>query len=203
MWNHSGSHNVPSHNFDCQITHDGTFQTGKVERGITWNYKHYYLRGLHSTHTSNKEFWRMIALIYSHHNLCLPVLICSVTVVKTVKTFATTVNILCVMLLFSTVNTWKCLHGASSFYKELNKLEVVLKEKERNNPECEPGFCNWFCTHKIDAIMSGIVKPVREEAGLYRISTYTIHNQCKWISECYDSKKVNYNINELPALLIT
>ena len=49
----------------------------------------------------------MIALIHSHHNLYLPVLISSVTVVKTVKTFATTVNVLCVTLLFSMVKTVK------------------------------------------------------------------------------------------------
>ena len=34
------------------------------------------------------------------------------------------------------------------------------------NPGCQPGFYDWFCTYKADQLVSGVLKPVREEAGL-------------------------------------
>ena len=88
-------------------------------------------------------------------------------------------------------------NNASSFYKE---LEEVWKAQEQNNPEAKPGFFNWFCRHKIDAILSGMLKPVREEAGLGYPPTQFTTNASESLNAMI-KRKVSYNKNELPAFV--
>ena len=89
---------------------------------------------------------------------------------------------------------------AVSFYKEIDRMEEVWKEKEQNNLEAKPGFFNWFCTHKIDAILSEMLKPVREEAGLGFPPTQFTTNASASLNAMI-KRKVSYNKNELPAFV--
>ena len=52
------------------------------------------------------------------------------------------------------------------FYEKLEQMELKWKQKEEKIPGCQPRFYNWFCTYKADQLVSGMLKPVREEAGL-------------------------------------
>ena len=55
------------------------------------------------------------------------------------------------------------------FYQKLEELEEMKKMweiKEQKSPDCIPGFYFWFCEHKVDSIVSGVLRLVREEAGL-------------------------------------
>ena len=54
----------------------------------------------------------------------------------------------------------------ASFYQMLDELEAKWKEKEEETLGCLPGFHDLFCLHKVDGILSGMLKSVREEAGL-------------------------------------
>ena len=58
-WNHSGSHTIPFH---IHIGSDDDISIEKCAPGATGS-DIYYLRRLHSTHPSNPEFKRLIALI--------------------------------------------------------------------------------------------------------------------------------------------
>ena len=73
IWNHSGSHNIP---FECQISDDGTVHIGRGVLSNQENYKHYYLRRLHSTHPSNRAFRRMIALITGWYFIATNLSVC-------------------------------------------------------------------------------------------------------------------------------
>ena len=52
------------------------------------------------------------------------------------------------------------------FYKKLEEMRKIWEAKEKESSDCIPGFYSWFCEHKVDSIVSGMLKPVREEAGL-------------------------------------
>lgn len=65
-WNHSGSHTVPFH---AQVLIDGYVKLEKCAPGAAGPHV-FYLRRLHSTHPSNPEFKRMIALISGIVNVC-------------------------------------------------------------------------------------------------------------------------------------
>ena len=58
-WNHSGSHTVPFHAY---VHTDGFIEVDKCAQGATGK-DVYYLKRLHSTHPSNPDFKRLIALI--------------------------------------------------------------------------------------------------------------------------------------------
>ena len=45
-------------------------------------------------------------------------------------------------------------------------MEPKWRKKEEETPGCQPGFYDWFLTHKAHQLVSGMLKPVREEAGL-------------------------------------
>ena len=54
----------------------------------------------------------------------------------------------------------------STFYRKLDDFQHQMTEFERENPGSKPGFYDWLSQYKVDAIGSGMLKSVREEAGL-------------------------------------
>ena len=54
----------------------------------------------------------------------------------------------------------------SQFYEKLEEFKQKIADKEQQNPELHTGFYEWLCQYKVDRVVSGMLKPVREEAGL-------------------------------------
>ena len=54
----------------------------------------------------------------------------------------------------------------SLFYEKLDDFSCKMADKEKENPGSVSGFYEWLCQYKVDAIVSGMLKPIRVEAGL-------------------------------------
>ena len=78
------------------------------------------------------------------------------------------------------------------------KSQVAAKEDE--NPNARKGFFEWFCRHKIDSILSGMLKPVRQEAGLGVPPSSFTTNTCESINAVL-KRKVDFKKNELPTFV--
>lgn len=52
------------------------------------------------------------------------------------------------------------------FYQKLEEKKVLWEEKEKEHPDCSTGFYDWFCQHPCEQIVSGMLRHVREDAGL-------------------------------------
>ena len=88
----------------------------------------------------------------------------------------------------------------SAFYVQLEDFKNSIATKEIENPGASKGFFEWFCQHKVDTIVSGMLKPVRQEAGLgLPPSTFTT-NTCESINAVL-KRKVDFKKNELPTFV--
>lgn len=82
-----------------------------------------------------------------------------------------------------------------TLYRKLDELEAEWKQKEDENPGCEPGFYDWVCTHKVDAILSGMLKP-----GLGFPPVPFTTNASESLNAMI-KRKVNYSKYELPTFV--
>ena len=61
-------------------------------------------------------------------------------------------------------------------------------------------FFDWFVQHKVEMITSGMLQPMREDAGLgFPPASFTT-NACESLNAML-KRKVNYKKNELPAFV--
>ena len=70
----------------------------------------------------------------------------------------------------------------SLFYEKLEEFKHKMADKEKENPGSHPGFFEWLCQYKVDNIVSGMFKQVREEAGLGLPSSSFTTNACESIN---------------------
>ena len=84
-----------------------------------------------------------------------------------------------------------------------DKLEAKKAEwlkREADNVGVVPGFFDWFLQYKVEMITSGMLQPLREDAGLgYPPISFTT-NACESLNTVL-KRKVNYKKNELPAFV--
>ena len=59
------------------------------------------------------------------------------------------------------------------------------------------GFYDWFYEHKVDSIVSGMLTPVQEEAGLWKPPEKFTTNASEYLLK----RKMNLKKNELPTLV--
>ena len=90
--------------------------------------------------------------------------------------------------------------SVSVFYEKLEEFKSTMTEKEKQNPASRPGFYEWLCRYKADNIVSGMLKPVREEAGLGLPPSSFTTNACESINAML-KRKVEYKKNELPTFM--
>ena len=83
------------------------------------------------------------------------------------------------------------------FYKKLEEMRKLWEAKEKESSDCIPGFYPWFCEHKVDSIVSGMLKPVREEAGLGSPPSSFTTNANESLNAML-KRKVDFKKNELP-----
>ena len=85
-------------------------------------------------------------------------------------------------------------------YHKLQEKRVEWKRKEENNPTCCAGLLEWFCNNKLDAITTGMLKPIREDTGLGVPPAIFTTNASESINFVLN-RKVNHNKNELPSFV--
>ena len=88
----------------------------------------------------------------------------------------------------------------SIFYRKLDDFQQKMSEFEKANPGSKPGFYDWFSEYKIDAIVSGMLKSVREEAGLGVPPSIFTTNASESINAML-KRKVLYKKSELPSFV--
>lgn len=86
------------------------------------------------------------------------------------------------------------------FNQKLEELKSEWEQNEDKNPSCVPGFYEWFCTYKVESILSGMLKPIREEAGLGFPPTNFTTNASESLNAMI-KRKVDYKRNELPVFV--
>lgn len=57
-----------------------------------------------------------------------------------------------------------------------------MTDKEKENPGSRPGSYEWLCQYKVDNVVSGMLKPVCEEAGLGLPPSSFTTNACESIN---------------------
>ena len=88
----------------------------------------------------------------------------------------------------------------SVFYEKLEEFKDKMNAKEEENIGSRAGFYDWFCRYKVDAVISGMLKPVREEAGLGVPPSRFTTNASESINAML-KRKVEYKRNELPTFM--
>ncbi len=86
------------------------------------------------------------------------------------------------------------------FHQQLEEKEKEWRSKEEEIPGCLPGFHDWFCEYKIDSVVGGMLKPVREEAGLGMPPSSFTTNASESLNAML-KRKVNFKKNELPEFV--
>ncbi|XP_065891101.1 uncharacterized protein [Dysidea avara] len=86
------------------------------------------------------------------------------------------------------------------FYKQLEERKVQWDRIEKENPGCVSGFYEWFNEHKCEEIVSGMLSPVREDAGLGVPPSAFTTNVSESITAML-KRKVNYKKSELVAFI--
>ena len=90
--------------------------------------------------------------------------------------------------------------SASLFYDKVEEFKSKMIKKEKKNPDARPGFYDWFCQHKVEAIASGMLKPIRIEAGLGVPPSSFTTNACESMNAML-KRKVEYKKNEIPGFM--
>ena len=86
------------------------------------------------------------------------------------------------------------------FFEKLEAKKDDWLERERDNTGVVPGFFDWFFHHKVEMITSGMLQPVREDAGLGCPPASFTTNACESLNAVL-KRKVNYKKSELPAFV--
>ena len=85
------------------------------------------------------------------------------------------------------------------FFEKLEARKADWLKREEDSGVV-PGFYDWFLQNKVEMITSGMLQPVREDAGLGCPPTSFTTNACETINAVLKGK-VNYKKNELPAFV--
>ena len=83
------------------------------------------------------------------------------------------------------------------YTKNLEEKDEQWKIIEEESPGCITGFYNWFCEHKVQSITSGMLRSIREDAGLACLPQIFTTNASKSLNAML-KRKVNYKKHELP-----
>ena len=87
----------------------------------------------------------------------------------------------------------------SSFYEQLDKFKYKMLDNEKKNPGSRPGFYDWLYRYKVDEIVSGMLKPIREEARLGVPPSSFTTNACESMNAIL-TRKVEYKkMSSLPS----
>lgn len=86
------------------------------------------------------------------------------------------------------------------FYQKLEEMKRKWSTKEDDNPSCTTGFYEWFCEHKLEPIVAGMLRPVREEAGLGMPPVPFTTNASESLNAML-KRKVHFKKNELPTFV--
>ena len=82
-------------------------------------------------------------------------------------------------------------------YQKLEEKKLSWEQLESEHPGCSTGFYDWFCRHQCDPIVSGMLRNVREDAGLGVPPAPFTTNASESLNAVL-KRKVNYKKNELP-----
>ena len=88
----------------------------------------------------------------------------------------------------------------STFYQKLEEFKLMVAAKEEDNPGSHSGFYDWFCRYKVDAIASGMLRPVREKAGL-GVPPSRFTTIASELINAMLKRQAEYKRNELPAFM--
>lgn len=86
------------------------------------------------------------------------------------------------------------------FYQRLEEKKLLWEQIEKENPGCSVGFYDWFCQYQCEPIVSGMLRHVREDAGL-GIPWPSFTTNASESLNAVLNKKVNYKKNELPEFV--
>ena len=86
------------------------------------------------------------------------------------------------------------------FFEKLEAKKADWLKREVDNAGVVPGFFDWFLHHKVEMITSGMLQPMREDAGLGCPPASFTTNACESLNAVL-KRKVNYKKNELPAFV--
>ena len=96
-------------------------------------------------------------------------------VLPVLSTFVETSRSDCMKMIFLVASkgtySLKVLSTAKVKKSKLSSLHLRWDNIEGANPNIQPGFFTWFCTHKVETMKSTMLQPVREEAG------YDVHHR--------------------------
>ena len=86
------------------------------------------------------------------------------------------------------------------FYQQLEDKQLHWEELEKECPGCIPGFFDWFKEHLYEVIISGMLRPLREDAGLGVPPSAFSTNASESVNAML-KRKVDYKKNELPNFI--
>ena len=84
----------------------------------------------------------------------------------------------------------------TEFYENLEELKQLISEREILESGIRTGFFDWFSQYKVENIVSGMLKPVRREAGLGNPPSPFTTNASESMNAIL-KRKVDYKKNEL------
>ena len=87
------------------------------------------------------------------------------------------------------------------FYQKLEEKRLLWEKTEKEHPGCSSGFYDWFCQHQYEPIVSGMLRHVREDAGLGVPPSPFTTNASESLNAVL-KRKVNYKKNELPEFVM-
>ena len=88
----------------------------------------------------------------------------------------------------------------TELYEKLEELKELNSERENLESGIRTGFFDWFSQYKVENIVSGMLKPVRREAGLGNPPSLFTTNASESINAIL-KKKVDYKKNELHVFI--
>ena len=86
------------------------------------------------------------------------------------------------------------------FFEKLEELKELISEREIHGSGIRTGFFDWLSQYKAENIVSGMLKPVRREAGLGNPPLRFTTNASKSVNAML-KRKVDYKKNELHVFI--
>ena len=86
------------------------------------------------------------------------------------------------------------------FYQRLEEKRLLWEKKEKEHPGCSTGFYDRFCQYQCEVIVSGMLRHVREDAGLGVPPLPFTTNASESLNAVL-KRKVNYRKHELPEFV--
>jgi len=86
------------------------------------------------------------------------------------------------------------------FYQQLEDKQLHWEELEKDCVGCFPGFYDWFKEHLCELIISGMLRPLHEDAELGVPPSAFSTNASESVNAML-KRKVDYKKNELPIFI--